>query len=132
VAYDFIRRLRKNPSELHILGDGSQSKSYIHVDDVVRAKQYFAARDKEPYTYYHLATGDYLTVREIADLVVEEMGLKHVRYVFSGGDRGWKGDVPIVRFDLTKVHDAGWRAERSSREAMRDAIRAMLAQTADA
>ena len=131
VAYDFIRRLRENPEELHILGDGSQSKSYIHVDDVIRAKQYFAARDREPYTYYHLATGDYLTVREIADLVVEEMGLRQVRYVFSGGDRGWRGDVPIVRFDLTKAHQAGWRAERSSRDAMRDAIRSMLAQSAE-
>jgi UDP-glucose 4-epimerase len=128
VAYDFIRRLRENSKKLDILGDGSQSKSYIHVDDVIRAKQYFAARDREPYTYYHLATDDYLTVREIADLVVEEMGLGDVQYVFSGGDRGWRGDVPIVRFDLTKVHDAGWRTERSSREAMRDAIRSMLSQ----
>jgi UDP-glucose 4-epimerase len=132
VAYDFIRRLRQNPLELSILGDGSQSKSYIHVEDVVRAKQFFAQRDREPYTYYHLATGDYLTVREIADLVVEEMGLRNVHYKFSGGDRGWKGDVPIVRFDLTKVHSAGWKAERSSREAMRDSIRRMLAQTEDA
>jgi UDP-glucose 4-epimerase len=132
VAYDFINRLRKNPEELSILGDGMQSKSYIHVEDVIRAKQYFASRDKERYTYYHLATGDYLTVREIADLVTEEMGLKNVKYVFSGGDRGWKGDVPIVRFDLTKVHNAGWKAERSSREAMRDAIRKMLAQPVEA
>jgi UDP-glucose 4-epimerase len=128
VAYDFIRRLRQNPRELSILGDGTQSKSYIHVDDVIRAKQFFTVRDKGPYTHYHLATGDYLTVREIADLVTEEMGLKNVKYVFSGGDRGWKGDVPIVRFNLTKVHKAGWKAERSSREAMRDAIRKMLAQ----
>lgn len=128
VAYDFIRRLRENPSELSILGDGSQSKSYIHVEDIVRGKQHFVMRDTGPYSYYHLATGDYLTVREIADLVAEEMGLKDVRYVFAGGDRGWKGDVPIVRFDLTKVHEGGWRAARSSREAMRAAIRAMLAQ----
>lgn len=128
VAYDFIRRLRENPSELHILGDGSQSKSYIHVDDIVRGKQYFANRDTAPYTYYHLATDDYLTVREIADLVGEEMELKDVRYVFSGGNRGWKGDVPVVRFNLSKVNEAGWQAQRSTREAMRAAIRSMLAQ----
>jgi len=128
VAYDFIRRLRQNPKELSILGDGSQSKSYIHVDDVVRGKQYFAQRDMGGYTYYHLATDDYLTVREIADLVVEEMALSSVQYMFSGGDRGWQGDVPVVRFDLSKVHDGGWRAKRSTREAMRAAIRSMLAQ----
>jgi UDP-glucose 4-epimerase len=128
VAYDFIRRLRENPGELHILGDGNQSKSYIHVDDIIRGKQYFAARDTEPYTYYQLATDDYLTVREIADLVVEAMGLARVHYVFSGGDRGWRGDVPVVRFDLSKVHNAGWSAERSAREAMRASISAMLLQ----
>lgn len=130
VAYDFIRRLRQNPNELSILGDGTQSKSYIHVNDIVRGKNYFAARDTANYTYYHLATEDYLTVREIADLVVEEMGLKNVEYKFSGGNRGWKGDVPIVRFDLTKVHNAGWRAERTAREAMRSSIRDMIEETA--
>ena len=130
VAYDFIRRLRTEPSRLSILGDGSQSKSYIHVDDIVAGLQYFGARDTAPYTYYHLATEDYLTVREIADLVVEEMGLSDVRYEFSGGSRGWSGDVPIVRFNLAKAHGAGWRAGRSCKEAMRASIQAMLAETA--
>jgi UDP-glucose 4-epimerase len=128
VAYDFIRRLRQNPAELSILGDGSQSKSYIHVEDIVGGIQYFVNRDSGRYSYYHLATDDYLTVREIADLVVEEMGLKSVRYVFSGGDRGWKGDVPVVRFNLAKVHDAGWSAKRTTREAMRASIQSMLSQ----
>jgi UDP-glucose 4-epimerase len=130
VAYDFIRRLRQDPSTLTILGDGSQSKSYIHVDDIVAGLEYFRARDTAPYSYYHLATPDYLTVREIADLVIEEMGLKGVQYAFTGGDRGWKGDVPVVRFDLSKVHGLGWKAQRNTREAMRAAIRSMLAQTA--
>lgn len=128
VSYDFIRRLRQDPRRLHMLGDGTQSKSYIHVEDVVRAIQYFAARDREAYTFYHLATGDYITVREIADLVVAEMGLSGVSYSYGGGARGWKGDVPVVRFDLSKVHAAGWRATRSSREAMQASIRAMLAE----
>jgi UDP-glucose 4-epimerase len=129
VAFDFIRRLREEPSTLRILGDGTQSKSYIHVDDIVTGIQYFAERDHEPYSYYHLATDDYLTVREIADLVVNEMTLPEVTYHYTGGSRGWKGDVPVVRFDLAKVHRAGWRAARSSAEAMRAAIRSMLGQT---
>lgn len=129
VAFDFIRRLREDPSTLHILGDGTQSKSYIHVSDIVAGIQHFAERDRQPYSYYNLATDDYLTVREIADLVVEEMQLTGVRYHYTGGSRGWKGDVPVVRFDLTKVHHGGWRAARSSAEAMRAAIRSMLDQT---
>ncbi len=128
VAFDFIRKLRKDPARLAIMGDGTQSKSYIFVDDVVAGIQYFADRDAGRYSYYHLATGDYITVREIADLVIAEMGLDNVTYEFSGGNRGWSGDVPVVRFDLTKVHSAGWRSQKSSAEAMRTAIRMMLAQ----
>jgi len=129
VAFDFIRHLREEASTLRILGDGTQSKSYIHVDDIVTGIQYFAERDREPYSYYNLATDDYLTVREIADLVVDEMSLTGVIYLYSGGSRGWKGDVPLVRFDLAKVHRAGWSAARSSAEAMRASIRSMLGQT---
>jgi UDP-glucose 4-epimerase len=128
VAYDFIRQLRQHPDTLHILGDGTQSKSYIHVEDIVQAKQYFVERDTARYSYYHLATGDYLTVREIADLVAEEMGLSNVAYEFTGGDRGWKGDVPVVRFNLDKVSKCGWHAKRNTREAMRASIRSMRAQ----
>lgn len=128
VAYDFIRRLKADPVRLRILGNGTQSKSYIHVDDVVAGIQYFVGRDRGPYSYYHLATDDYLTVTEIADLVVAEMGLKGVAYDYTGGDRGWSGDVPVVRFDLSKAHQGGWRAERNTRAAMRASIRSMLAE----
>ena len=126
VAYDFIRSLRRNSQLLHILGDGTQSKSYIHVTDIIDGLQYFSERDQDSYNYYHLATTDYMTVTEIADLVVDEMGLSNVTYDYSGGQRGWSGDIPVVRFDLTKVHDRGWRARLSTREAMRSAIRAMI------
>jgi UDP-glucose 4-epimerase len=128
VAYDFIRKLRQNPKRLDIFGNGNQSKSYIHVEDIVNGIGYFVSKAQLPYEYYHLATEDYLTVRMIADLVEEEMGLTDVEHVFSGGDRGWKGDVPVVRFDLTKVHSHGWRAASSAKEAMRRSVRAMLAQ----
>lgn len=130
VAYDFIRSLRKDPAKLRILGNGSQSKSYIHVSDVVTGMQYFAGRDIDRFNYYHLATSDYLTVTEIADLVVQEMGLTKVQYDYTGGNRGWRGDVPVVRFDLSKVHGRGWKAKLSAREAMTASIRAMINQHA--
>ncbi|MBI2155892.1 MAG: NAD-dependent epimerase/dehydratase family protein [Candidatus Rokubacteria bacterium] len=126
VAYDFIRKLRRDPARLEILGDGAQSKSYVHVSDVVAAIQYVVARAAVPFNYYNVATDDYLDVKTIADMVVEAMGLRGVAYHFTGGDRGWKGDVPVLRFDLTKIHALGWRAALGSHEAMRRAIGEML------
>lgn len=128
VAYDFIRRLHADPTRLRILGNGTQSKSYIHVEDIVAGIQHFVGKDEGSYSYYHLATDDYLTVTEIADLVVAEMGLEGVAYEYTGGDRGWSGDVPVVRFDLSKAHAGGWRSRRDTREAMRASIRAMLGE----
>jgi UDP-glucose 4-epimerase len=131
VAFDFIRRLREDPRRLRILGDGKQSKSYIHVEDVLSGIAHFAARDRGRYNYYHLATGDYMTVTEIAQLVCQELGLLAVAFDYTGGDRGWSGDVPIVRFDLAKAHGGGWKAKASTREAMRASIRALLAEPAN-
>ncbi len=129
VAYDFIRRLSLDPSRLSILGDGSQSKSYVHVDDVLAAMLLVQRRGGHGFDVFNVATSDYLTVREIADLVVSRMGLGDVRYEFSGGDRGWKGDVPVVRFNTTKLRSLGWNNRRTSRQAMLDAINAMIANS---
>jgi UDP-glucose 4-epimerase len=126
VAYDFIRKLRRDPGRLEILGDGTQSKSYIHVSDIVGAIQHVLRSAPGPFGYYNVATDDYLDVKTIADLVIAEMGLTDVALRFTGGDRGWKGDVPVLRFDLAKIHALGWRAAFSSHEAMRRSIRAML------
>lgn len=126
VGYDFVRKLRRDPSRLEILGDGHQSKSYIHVDDIVAAIEHVTARVDTPYSVFNVATDDYLTVHEIAEIAVEELGLRDVDFVFTGGDRGWKGDVPVVRFDVAKIHALGWRAARSSHEAMRASIRSLI------
>lgn len=128
VGYDFVRRLKADPTQLRILGDGLQSKSYIHVDDVLEAI-FRAGEETAPrFAIYNVATDDYITVREIADIAVAESGLEpaSVRYDYTGGDRGWKGDVPIVRFDVTKVKQLGWKAGRTSATAVRDSIRSMI------
>ncbi len=132
VGFDFVRRLRQDPHRLRILGNGKQSKSYIHVDDVLTAIFTARAHSKGRFDIYNVATDDYITVDEIADIAVEESGLRpsEVRYEYSGGDRGWKGDVPLVRFDVAKAKRLGWKAQRSSSTAMRDAIRAMITETA--
>jgi len=126
VAYDFIRKLKKDPNHLSILGDGTQSKSYIYVDDIINAILLSDCLSKEKFDFFNVATGDYITVKEIADIVVKEMGLKNVDFRFSGGDRGWKGDVPIVRFNLEKIYSLGWRAKLTSQDAIRQSVRAML------
>jgi UDP-glucose 4-epimerase len=129
VTYDFVRHLARDPTHLRILGDGSQSKSYIHVSDVVSAMLMLTDRGWSGFDVFNAGTGDYLTVTEIADLVVERLGLRNVRYEYTGGARGWKGDVPVVRFRSDKLVALGWRCAYTSAEALVDSIDANIAET---
>lgn len=123
VGFDFVRRLAADPTELRILGDGQQSKSYIHVDDVVSAVLCAHEKEKAPFRAFNVATGDYITVTEIADLAADVLGLKQrPRYQYTGGNRGWKGDVPIVRLNTDRIRSLGWRCRRNCREALRDSM----------
>jgi len=126
VGFDFIRRLREDPARLPILGDGTQSKSYIHVSDVIRAMLYVSNHATETVNVLNVATEDYIDVTSIAKIVIEEMELKDVKLEYSGGDRGWKGDVPKVRFVLDKIHALGWSAQLNTKEAITKSIREML------
>jgi UDP-glucose 4-epimerase len=128
VGFDFLRRLLARPGRLTILGDGRQSKSYVHVRDVVDAVLLAAARTAEPFRAFNVATGDSITVREIAELAVECLGLPaaDTTFSFTGGDRGWKGDVPVVRLDTSRIRSLGWSNTMSSKEALRASLQAML------
>ncbi|HEX8158892.1 MAG TPA: NAD-dependent epimerase/dehydratase family protein [Solirubrobacteraceae bacterium] len=126
VTFDFVRKLLRDPARLEIFGDGSQSKSYIHVDDVVEAMLLVAAHEQPGYEVFNVGTDEYVTVREIADLVVETLGMQSVQYEFTGGSRGWKGDVPVVRFSSERVRARGWRNRYGSAEALVASIRANL------
>jgi UDP-glucose 4-epimerase len=134
VGFDFARRLLQgmasgeSPLTLPILGDGTQSKLYIHADDVVRAVMTAHRACAEPYQVFNVATDDAITVREIAELAVECVGLpeRSVTFLFTGGDRGWKGDVPVVRLDSGRIRALGWRCQMTSREALRRSILAMI------
>lgn len=123
VSYDFIKRLRGNHNELRILGDGRQSKSYIYVTDVIRVMKLLEKSNPDRFSYFNAATLDYITVTEIADIVVEMMGLKNVRYLYTGGDRGWKGDVPIIRLNSQKVRKLGWTNQYTSKEAITESVK---------
>ncbi len=130
VGFDFLRQLLSNPNELRILGDGSQSKSYIHVEDVIDAVFCAYHKTGKPYEVFNVATGDYVTVTQIAELAVSAVGLDPaaVRLVYTGGDRGWKGDVPVVRLNTDRIRALGWRCRHGCRDALRDSLRAMLGE----
>jgi len=126
VAFDFINKLKQNPRQLTILGNGLQNKSYIHIDDVLSAIHLSDINNRNKIDIFNVASEDYINVRGIADIVCKEMSLKKVTYLFTGGDRGWKGDVPVVRFDCAKIRKTGWRPMRNSSEAVTAAVRSML------
>ena len=128
VTYDFVRNLFDDPTVLPILGNGSQSRSYIHVSDAISAILTVVDRGWEGFEVFNVGTGDYVTVAEIADLVVERMRLADVRYEYTGGSRGWSGDVPIVRLCSDKLASLGWRCRHSSVEALLDSIDANIVE----
>jgi UDP-glucose 4-epimerase len=122
--FDFVAKLKRNPKELEILGDGNQEKPYIHVADLIDAM--LSMRYERGVNICNVGVDSATTVRRIADIVCEEMGLENVRYRFTGGSVGWPGDVPRFRYDLSKIHSFGWIAKHTSDEAVRFAARHAL------
>lgn len=122
IGYDFVRKLLTDNSKLDILGDGTQSKSYIYVSDVLSAMRLIEKKFLNGYSYFNVSTQDYITVKEIADIACEVLDLKNVNYKFTGGDRGWKGDVPVVRLNSDKIRSKGWYNEFNSHQAIRKSI----------
>jgi len=126
VIYDFIRKLKKNPLQLEILGNGRQKKPYVYVKDLVEAVFLVFQNASERVNVYNVGVDDRLSVNEIAGIVCREMRLEGVKIFYTGGSGGWKGDVPRYRYDLKKIHAMGWKARYSSREAVEIAVRRML------
>jgi UDP-glucose 4-epimerase len=131
VILDFVRKLKRNPYELEILGNGKQSKSYLYIDDCLNAIFLALEKANERVNVFNIATHDYITVNDIAKIVCEEMKLENVRFRYTGGDRGWKGDVPHVRLDITKITKLGWKPKLSSEEAARRTVKEILATRSD-
>ena len=126
VIYDFIRKLDRNKEVLNILGDGKQTKPYIYVKDLVEAIFDFTNAVKAGVEIYNLGVSGATSVRKIADIICEELGLENVRYEFTGGESGWKGDVPQFQYCLDKIHKTGWRARYTSDEAVRKTVRDVI------
>jgi UDP-glucose 4-epimerase len=129
-VHDFIERLRRDPSHLAVLGDGSQTKPYLYVQDLVRAILLVVQQATEPLAVYHVAGEGMTSVREMAEIVVEEMGLAGIPIEYSGGKVGWKGDVPRFCYDTQKIRQLGFVHQYDSTEAVRVAVRAILGKSA--
>jgi len=124
VIVDFIRKIRENPRQLRILGDGKQEKSYIHIQDCTAAiahlTQYFLSDDKRV-DIFNIGNLDMITVQKIAEIVAREMNHSDVKFRLEGGvdgGRGWKGDVKTMQLSVEKLLETGWKPQYSSRKAV--------------
>ena len=127
VLHDFIEKIRRNPQELEILGDGNQVKSYLLIEEWLDATLFaFRHVNENQCQVFNLANESPLTVAEVARIVVEEMGLNGVRFRYTGGRRGWPGDVPEIRFDMSKMRRLGWEPKHTSAEVVRIATRRLV------
>ena len=125
VIFDFIRKLKSNPKELEILGDGTQCKPYLYVLDLVEAIAEYSFKQGQGVEIYNIGVDTATTVKEIADMVCERLGLSDVEYKFTGGNVGWKGDVPAFQYDLSKIYSTGWKAKHNSNESVKATLESL-------
>jgi UDP-glucose 4-epimerase len=132
VLHDFVGKLRENPKELEILGAApGTSKSYIHINDCLDGMLLGAEKGRKQVEIFNVGSRDRIEVRDIADIVVQELGLKSVRYNWTGGvmnGRGWIGDVREMLLSTDKLEGLGWKPRLSSAEAIRAAVREILSE----
>ncbi len=131
VVVDFVKKLRENPEELEILGDGFQKKSYLYVDDCVNAilQGLNTANNGDNVKVFNVGSDDQIDVLTIAKIVVEEMGLKNVKFKPTGGvngGRGWVGDVKNMLLDISKLKSIGWKPTYNSEKAVRLATKFLI------
>lgn len=129
VIHDFIAKLKQNPSELEILGDGTQTKSYLYIDDCIEAILTAFKNQTKRVEVFNIGSEDQVNVKTIASIVAEEMGCKGIRFRFTGGvegGRGWIGDVKTMLLDITKLKKLGWKPKLNSTEAVRKAAKELL------
>jgi len=126
VIPDLIFKLMKNRESLEILGNGKQRKSYLYVDDCIDGMFYLSNASNRNIDVFNLGNEDSITVDEIANIIVKEMGLKGVKFKYTGGERGWIGDVPTTILDITKAKGMGWKPSMNSAESVAKSAREIL------
>ena len=128
VIFDFIHKLKRDPSRLEVLGDGNQEKSYMSAHDCVQSMIHVISLGDEGTVLNNLGTGDTCSVSRIAEIVIEESGLEGVSIDYTGGKRGWAGDVPKTYLDVTKLLGSGFEPTAMSEQAVRDTARVLISE----
>lgn len=126
--YDFVHKLKKNPVELEVLGDGTQSKPYFHVADLIDAMLFIVDHAKEKLNFYNIGTNDTVTnVRYLAETTIR-FAAPQAKIRFTGGNRGWVGDVPKVDYSVEKLGRLGWHPHLTSNQAVDRAVAEIVAE----
>jgi len=126
VIFDFIHKLKNDPSRLEVLGNGLQEKSYMEVGDCADAILHVMGQADEPLNLYNLGSHDTASVRRIAEIVVDVTGCHDASIEYTGGDRGWAGDIPRARLGIEKMLKAGFDVKMNSEEAIRYTAECLL------
>ena len=128
VIYDFVHKLKEDPSRLEVLGNGRQEKSYMSAEDCVGAMLHLVDAVDDEVNLFNLGTGDTCSVRRIAEIVVDESGLRGVSVEYTGGDRGWAGDVPKTSLDVESLFSTGFTPRMRSEQAIRETAKALIGE----
>jgi UDP-glucose 4-epimerase len=128
VIHDFLTKLSQNPARLEVLGDGTQTKSYIYIDDCIDGFIHATKHGDENPGIYNVGTDDQTDVKTIANIVIQEMGLRDVQIGFKPGPegRGWPGDVKHMLLDISKLRTLGWSPRYRSTDAVRKATEQLV------
>ena len=126
ITVDFVKKLKENPEHLEILGDGMQRKSYVYVSDCVAGMLHAVATSKNEVNIFNIGTDDTITTTEIGNVVIDVMKLRGVEFSYTGGKRGWKGDVPVMSLSIEKIKALGWEPTYNSRHCIERTAQSIL------
>ncbi|WP_298682653.1 NAD-dependent epimerase/dehydratase family protein [uncultured Methanomethylovorans sp.] len=125
IIVDFIHKLKRDPAHLEILGDGKQSKSYLHVRECVDAMMLVVLKGNDQVNILNIGSEDTISATRIGEIVAEEMALDP-EFKYTGGSQGWKGDVPKMMLSIEKLKALGWKPGVGSEESVRVTARSLL------
>jgi UDP-glucose 4-epimerase len=129
VIFDFVKKLKKDSRILEVLGDGKQRKSYLDVIDGVEGIFHAIEYSREGKNVFNLGHDAFMNVLDLADIIVDQLNLKGVQYITTGGERGWLGDSPFVHLDTAKLQALGWRPRISIERGIRNTVRYLQAHS---